>query len=357
MLGWLLLLIPLFVLLRWSTRHRADEVRARIVEVLAAATRRGLPLELAPLRMGTELPRAERGRIVELERLLADGEPVPVALGRAFPRLFRTPAAHEVPASADDVTAELVAMAAASRRRGVRRERVLLALLYPLLLLAGALALHGALENLNRLPGIPTSHVFLQLPSASSLAGTLGMTVAAVVGVGVVTSALAGRIAAVHVCVDQVLTTIPVTGRCRRLRQTATALRALASGRRSGVPLDRSVAHAATALEGTELGRRWRGAAHLLAGGDPPSDVVLDLRLPEAIRHRLTPALRHADDVAATCVLELAAECDSRAARIEARAVRWIRPAGLLLAGLYLFVCAHYLVDSLDHARAEAMPW
>ncbi|MFO0932546.1 MAG: type II secretion system F family protein [Planctomycetota bacterium] len=319
-----------------TLRRVRAERRAALLEALALAARRGVPLA-APLRRAATV--AKPSRAAALGALAADldaGRPLAEALRARLPR--------EVPAS---VAAALAAGERASRlpqalehaaadasRDLAAGHRVALAAFYPGLLFVGLALLHTRLLE-GRLEGI-----------RAEAAADLGAATGAVVVV---------RAALVAVGLAAVL--LPIVRRLRpRVDGAASArfLRGVALQVDAGRPLHAALAEGADAAGVARLARAARGAGARVAAGEPAAEAWRALPLPRAARERLAVAPPAG---LARLLPEVADACDAREARRVERFVAWAVPAATLAAGLLVALDYAVLTDVMNAVRDTARPW
>lgn len=281
-IGFLVALVCTMILARvFQTRTRL-EFRARICEVLAATARRGLPL-LPALQAARSDFGGARGRALERTcGALKAGLPLHEACALAGKRFFPRDSWVAMAEGGGSFPAALEAAAVDSERALDLRHRGLLALAYPIVLLAVFpvlllvnQVLSDTVYGLERADGAP----------AFWLATT---QVATQVVLGAVVS-----FAAVWLLFGALL---PYPGRAlfraeRELRSAATSLRA---------------------------GEDW-----------PPRRS----RLPSDLAARMDLAARHAPEQAAETINAIAEECARRAAETARRAMRAVQASALVLIG------------------------
>jgi type II secretory pathway component PulF len=342
------------LLLRAHRRRNADELRIRILESLAAAARRGVPL-------GPLLERASeerRGRVRgSLQRLADDVENgVPLADALEHCRALALPGAVAASIRAAQGTASLAdALSSAARDETAARLRrhrtwgeaaypiLLLAILLPVALWASSVFARfrdvaESMEIDDPTPGWMHALWSIAVPLAPVAVLLAAVTLGYLLHRGRRAFGGARRLLPTWSPLGEV----PPFRGPSRLAGAAAFLGALSAQVRGGVPLDQAALAAAVASRNLGVRRGARRMAEAVAQGEP-SIVAWDrVPLPASIRPRAAGACSRAPGDAARSLDRLADECRARLqSAVDAR-VRWIAPAGIAIAA--------YLVGSLAFA-------
>ena len=320
-----------------TLRRVRAERRAALLEALALAARRGVPLA-APLRRASTV--AKPGRAAALGALAADldaGRPVAEALRARLPRELPASVAAALAAGerASRLPQALEAASAEASRELAAGHRVALAAFYPALLFVGIALLH--VQGLT-----PRVGMFFN----EELRGLSGPFLPAVVVVE-----------ATLVALGLAIVLVPLA---RRLRPpvdgppSARFLRSVGLQLEAGRPVHAALAEGAAASGVARLDRAARRAGLRVAGGGAVADTWRSLPLARAARERLAAAA----PAGLTHVLsEVADACDARAARRVERFVAWAVPVATVAAGLLVALDYAVLTEMLNAARDLARPW
>lgn len=319
-----------------TLRRARAERRAALLEAVALAARRGVPLA-APLRRAATVARPARAAALgALADDLDAGRPLAEALRGRLPREIPASVATALAAGerASRLPHALEHAAADASRDLAAGHRVALAVFYPALLFVGLALLHaGTLDA--------------RFAWAGSAAG--------IDTAGPITAVAAVRAALVAVGLAAVL--LPIVRRVRpRVDGAASArfLRGVGLQLDAGRPLHAALAEGADAAGVARLARAARGAGARVATGEPAAEAWRALPLPRAARERLAVATPAG---LARLLPEVADACDAREARRVERFVAWAVPAATLAAGLLVALDYAVLTDVMNAARDLARPW
>lgn len=218
---------------------------------IAAIVRAGLPLELGLGGLSASAPR-RLGRLTDrLAERLRQGQSLPAALeqeGDAVPPLYR--AVVQAGLRSGRLPAALETLSACARSLIELRRRVVVALIYPAIVLAVGYVLfafyvHHVVANLSetyRMFDLPRRGWMTALVEASRFVSAWGWIVPAVIAVlvlwSVASSGLVGRRAVVG---GRILAAVPGIGRLNRNFRTATFGDLLAMLLEHGVPLQEAL--------------------------------------------------------------------------------------------------------------------
>jgi len=330
----------LVVSVRLLKQRSASELRVRLLEVLAPAVRRNLPLPAFVQCAVAEAKGRDRVALQRFHRSLDEGQPLHEALARGGRRIATPDVAAAVGAASGGpgLPDLLDALAVRSMQTGQRRHRAAMTFLYPALL-GLVLALIAAPLHLFEVIDV------FEVESARRLwdAGQLLFT-------GALVTIVAGL--ALYVV-------------ARRLRWWPESSVSAASRWLAAVaPLagaGRPFAEALRAAAGVCRDRRSDRALHLAAAalddGAGLDEVVGRLPAPATICARLAAALRREPAAAARSLRALADECATRHdARIEHR-LRWSQPLLLLVLGATIALQYGALIECWLMCIEEAKPW
>jgi len=322
-----------FFLLAFRSRSRL-EFRARLLEVLARATRNDLPLTPL-LESAVAEHRGRRRRVLErIHDRLEEGASLSEACAAADPRFFprhvqgalraaegSAALAPVLAATASDVSTSLAA-----------RHRVTLTLAYPLLLGCVVVGFQqGALrlvtEDLEGWATLAQGAVWacLALVFAATLAGLVLHYLRALPG---------GRLVAGE-----------------------RMLRAMAPQVRAGSSLPESLRRCADTAGSGRHARAARAVARQIEAGAPLADVVTGLHWPDFVVARLAGEGSREPGRLAQLLAGLADECARRyRARVE-KALRWAYPLAIAAIGVLVALQFAAVMQYINYWRGVAGPW
>ena len=314
-----------------ATRHRTRlELRADLLDLIAGACRRALPLPPLLHAFAEEAHGRRRGMIETLAERLDAGAPLDEALG-ALPRRLvpaHVVAAVEAASSTSRLPAVLEAVAADAGESLALRHRFVVAALYPLLLAFLLFGLHtGAVA------------VF-----AANLVGYMQPRLSRLlIGAGIGTLVAAGAIFLLLPLLRR-LGALPGARRLGSARVLATSALLV----EAGLPLDDALRRAAPAGGHGRLARDLWRAVEGLDEGLPPDRVWSSLGLPAVARLRLEAASpanlgRVMGSVAARTF-------DVWRAHSE-RLLQWMTPLAVILVGAIVLLDFQVVMDVLADAR------
>jgi type II secretory pathway component PulF len=356
--------VLLYVRRAYLVPRARNEMRACVLEALAAAARRGLPLGPA-LAAAAEDHRWARGRALARVRDAHDaGKPLSDALGHAgsawFPR-------HVVAAvRAGEESGDLAGALSAAARESVDAlslaHALHLALVYPIIVFLGLAFTRAFIydkflaifEGLN--VGLPW--VFFAAEAAGTfalyagLALLLGTIVLPMLGWWAVYGHLAER-------ARDLLARLPVARAFAELRGGERALLSLAAGVRAGAPLGAALRRAAPAAGYSSIAASLEAAAAAADGGAPPDEALARARLPRWARTRAGAALSGANERAAAALEAIAEECGRRRRDAVARAGDLAYPVMVLALAvpIALMYASNFAVLELLRKGVETRPW
>ncbi|MHC4933109.1 MAG: type II secretion system F family protein [Planctomycetota bacterium] len=300
----------LAVFARQLRHRRRMERRARLLEVLAMATRRALPL--APL---LERAASDDPSLARTAGKIAGGAPLSESLPRGLPKhAIAAIRAAEGTARISDVLAGLARDEAAALT--LRQQRNLAAV-YPVLL---ALALVGVTWFLDGLWRRSMDWAELVISPLQRWGAAATLTVVGVVVLLMIWKRLGGR----------------------RLPAAERLLRCTDSLLKAGLPMHQALRGAADASGLRAVARSARAAALLLEQGDAPETAWRRIPLPAFVQERA---------VAGTELERLAEECARRHRERVERWLRWSQPISLALLSVAIWMQYAGLMDHLNRTR------
>jgi type II secretory pathway component PulF len=301
------------------------ELRTRLLELLALATERGIPVAPLVARAAAERRGRTRLRLQRVHARLSEGGTLAAACAAGGWALFPPHVLAAVRAA--EGTAALPGALDAAARDAVAalhlRHRWLLAAAYPLLLALLFAAIFGALGEMG----------------AASRPASAVLWVAA----GAVALVLATCLALRRLCVFE----------GARLLAGERLLRALAPHVAARLPLPEALRRAAPACGNAAMAAGARDAAREIEAGADPSRTLPGIPLPAFARSRL--ALARDPERAAELHRALADECARRYRDRAERLLRWAVPAALLVLGAAATLQFAALMGFLDHVRRSVL--
>jgi len=326
-----------FILLAFRSRSRL-EFRARLLEVLARATKNDLPL--APL---LESAAAEHGgqRRRALERIhdrLEEGATLSEACAAAGRRFFprHVQGALRAAEGGAALAPVLAATASDASTSLATRHRITLTLVYPLLLGCVVVGfqqgmLRELIEDLDNwaAPAAAIAQVAVWVCLALVAAGTL-----------------AGLV--LHY-----LRALPGA----RLVAGERMLRAMAPQVRAGIALPESLRRCAETAGTGRHARAAHAAARQLESGAPLEDAVVILAWPDFVAARLAGAGSREPGRLAQLMTGLADECARRyGARVD-KALRWTYPVAIGATGVLVALQFAAVMQVITYWQGAASPW
>lgn len=323
--------------LAFRSRSRL-EFRARLLEVLARATKSDLPL--APL---LERAAAEHGgrRRQALERIhdrLEEGATLSEACASAGRRFFprHVQGALQAAEGGAALAPVLAATADDASTSAAARHRITLTLVYPLLL--GCLLVAGQQGVL----GLITESLEGWTPPAAAAAQVAVWACVALVA--------GGTLAAL---VLHFFRALPGG----RLVAGERMLRAMAPQIRAGVSLPESLRRCAETAGTGRHARAALAAARRLDSGAPLGDVVAGLSWPEFVVARLQGAGSREPGRLAQLITGLADECARRyRMRVDAT-LRWTYPVAIAATGALVALQFAAVMQVITYWQGAAWPW
>jgi type II secretory pathway component PulF len=324
-------------MLAFRARSRI-EFRARLLEVLARATRNDLPL--APLLERAVAEHGGRRRRV-LERIhdrLEEGaslsEACAVAGRRLFPRHVQ--GALRAAEGSAALAPVLTATADDASTSAAARHRITLTLVYPLLL--GCLVVASQQGTL----ALVTECLEDWTPPAAMISRSALWVVLALVGGGTLVAVVLHHLRALP---------------GGRLVAGERMLRAMAPQIRAGTSLPESLRGCAETAGTGRHARAARAAARRLESGAPLEDVVGTLAWPAFVSTRLTGAGSREPGRLAQLITGLADECARRyRARVEGT-LRWIYPVAIAATGVLVALQFAAVMQVITYWQGAASPW
>lgn len=356
--------------------RRRIELRVRILEVLAATVRRGLPLGQALAAASYEFEGGRQWTVRRVLAGLADGYPLGRALARGAGRYFPHHVIAAIRAAEGD--GDLAGTLEAAARTGLEglalRHRVTLALLYPIGLLGGVSILsalmdraYGWVAYVHRSPPLGAlwmaemagrvSLVGVAFFVAIWAVGRLSVLARVAVLEGVPPKIVLLPSAPLARLVDRVLLAIPVLRTFALLASAERLLHALAPLVRGGVPLERALRRCAPASGNAGVASSAEVAARAIEEGGDPAAAIGAIRLPAFAAARAAAAAGGGRDRFAAGLAAIAAECRERfRARGEALA-SMIYPVGIALAAVLIAAELRVHLAVVDMIYKEIRPW
>lgn len=349
--------LALAIVTSWRRRTRL-ELRHRILELIGAATRRGLPLAPALRRLGEATADPRGGSLRELADRLEAGEPFAAACDATLPR-DTLPAETLAMIRATEGTAAMPgALARLAPSVDPTRDahaRVAVALAYPTLL---ALALIGTYA---------TTRILLdELPRSATGSGGMavfGEHVAAIMlwaGLGIVIAVqctglrgrMAGALPAAVRCLPGFRRILWIHGASQVLR-TAAALSAAA------LPLGEILRRAAHTTSDRQLHRAVLRAARAADEGRAPAEVWQQSGLPEFAIAFASAGSGTAPAEFARRLHRAASACDRRVERGVTRAIAVLQPAAIAVFGVLIAIHFATVIQHVQWSRSFAggSPW
>lgn len=333
--------------LRFRARRRY-ELRLRLLEMLALATSRRLPLPELLERAANESRGVDRRRVKQLRRELLAGNPLSDAMAKQGKRRFP---AHIVAAVRAGEESGRIAPVLANLARNETgsisvRHRAEMTLAYPaalagVLLLYSGLTTHGLGVIDSEWGGGATGAVDSRLILAGSWVGPA------------VGALLLGAIA-LHAFLLRPLGFYPGA----RLLGWARLLRSAAPLAATGITLRETLRHSAPASGHRGLTRAAEAAADRLEQGAHPSTVWAELPAPVFVRERAAAGVRRSSMQYSDLLEDLGIECARRYGVRVARCLRWIGPAAILAIALAVLVQYGVLMHGLNMIREGIWaPW
>jgi len=326
-----------FFLLAFRSRSRL-EFRARLLEVLARATRNDLPLTPL-LESAVAEHRGRRRRVLErIHDRLEEGASLSEACAAADRRFFPRHVQGALRAAEGSAALAPVLLATASDASTsvAARHRVMLTLVYPLLL--GCVVVGFQQGTL----GFVTGGLEEWAPPAATIAQAAVWACLALVSAGT----LAGLV--LHY-----LRALPGG----RLVAGERMLRAMAPQIRAGISLPESLRRCADTAGTGRHARAARAVARQIESGAPLADVVAGLRWPEFVVARLAGAGSREPGRLAQLLAGLADECARRyRARVET-VLRWAYPLAIAAIGVLVALQFAAVMQFINYWRGVAGPW
>jgi type II secretory pathway component PulF len=315
------------------------EFRARLLEVLARATRHGLPL--APLLASAAAEHRGRRRLA-LERIhdrLEEGAPLSEACASAGRRFFPRHVQGALRAAEGGAELEPVLAATADDTSTslATRHRLTLTLVYPLLL--GCVVVGFQQGSMHFLTAEMSDGWSPPAAAAAQAAiwAVLALVLAATLG-GIVLHRLRA---------------LPGG----RLVAGERMLRAMAPQIRAGVSLPESLRRCAGTAGTRRHARAAGAAARRLESGAPLQDVVAGLRWPGFVVARLAGTGSREPGRLAQLLTGLADECARRyGARVD-RALRWTYPVAIAAIGVLVALQFSAVMQVITYWQGAAYPW
>ena len=315
--------------------RRVWELRARLLELLARASDRGLALPALFAHAAAEQKGRMKQRLARVGERLSSGDALSVACAAGGRELFPRHVLGAMRATEGTSALPQTLAAAAHDTEGVlaMRHRIVLAAVYPALL-----------------------GVFLYC--IASFGGRF-FEVGAVLGVGVQDTSFIGTVLTALLVAFGGWFVLDRIGLwpTSRLLAGERFLRALGPLVGAGRPLPEAFRLAADAAAGSRLARRARKAADRLDGGTAYEAVCPRLGLPTLVAGRLAAAGNREPVAYARRVEELAEECARRHRARNERVLAWIHPTALVVFGALAAVQYHAVMAFLESVRGVVAPW
>jgi type II secretory pathway component PulF len=333
--------------LRFRARRRY-ELRLRLLEMLALATSRRLPLPELLGRAASESRGVDRRCIRQIQRTLLDGEPLSDALERQGSRRFPPHVVAAVRAGEQSGRIGPILANLARNETGsvAVRHRAELTLAYPAVLAAALLFYGGVARNAS---GYWSEYAVLgmeaHLDGALFVAGRLA---------GPIMGVLILAAIAFHAFVLRPFGLYPgamLLGWARLLRSAAP----LAA---TGLSLGDTLRHSADASGHRALARAAEQAADRLDQGAPPSLVWAELPAPVFVRERAAAGSRRSSMSYSDLLEDLGLECARRYGERVRRWLGWVGPVSILAIAVAVLVQFGVLMHGFNLVR-EAIwaPW
>ncbi len=360
---WVLSLALLWLMMLAIRRSGHSEIRARILEVIATAARRGLALAPAVERLARAQTGANGRMLQALADRLANGSPIGTALEETLPS--RMVPAHVLATlrSVEGTPGMRPALAglAESKERVLRiHDRVSMALAYPSLLAVMMIGLYITTETLLGTDAQAAARETQARPGTEVAAGGAAIVLWAALAFAFAVY-LAGARGRMHDLLQQAIERIPPLRRLLHTAGCARMLRTAANLTSSGVPLATVLERAAPSSGVPSLVASARRAATLAAEGTAPSDVWQTSGLPPFASAIVSLSAGSSPRHLARRMRSAAATCDRRVERVVDRAVSVLQPATVLFFGGLIAIHFATVFARIDAARLAAtngaLPW
>jgi type II secretory pathway component PulF len=352
---------------------QSQELRARLLETLAATVRRELPLAPVFQMASANARYRDRKAYERAGNTLVAGGTLSEALGAAGRRVL-TARSHAAIVAAEGGGHLAAALASAARDERTRQSiahRFLLAALYPAVA-AMFIAPMGLMAE-RSLSSMVTSVRGGELVPVTAAGAdpswlewnAIGVQVAAGALLAFAVAMFAVRFLSKPLGSDgtfgagfrDLVRRIPGIRGIARLSAGSALLRGAAGQLRTGVTLPDALRLAAPLTGHAPMVRGARLAADELEAGAVCDQAFAQVPLPGSLPARVAAACGRPGDVLAQRLDELADECESRYRRAVDRAMRWTHPAGLALIGLLVAVQFNGVIQAIAYAREVARPW
>lgn len=356
----LLLGVALFWILATAARRRDRlELRARIFEVVGAATRRGLALAPVLQRMGDALGPRKGASLRDLAQRLDSGESFGPAIERALPKGTLPPEVLSTILAADGTPAlqELLANLASSTSYAQRaQDRIATALAYPTLLAVALLGTYVTTQSmLDELP----AKVLETGPTSTLLSNLLAVVLWGGLGIAVV-ARFGGQGGVVYRFIHRQFRSLPAIGRLFRLEAAARVLRVAAGLSAAGLPLGEILRRAAHATRDVDVRSGILHAARCADEGMPPVEVWRHTRLPEFAVAFASLATGGGPLAVAERLRNAAFACERRMDRGVSRLLAWVQPATIALFGVLIAMHFAMVIQHMESSRLlnpGGTPW
>lgn len=349
-----------------SMRSRShSELRAKVLEVVAAAARRDLPLAPALERMAKGARGKARHTLEQLSSRLRDGVPVWQALDESLPHrslpVYLIDTLRSVEGTAG-LRPALASLAIAKERALRVRDRLSMALAYPSLLAVMLVGLFVTTETLLDQDALAAEATGVAGDGGTALSESAAegsaLLLCGALAVALL-SYVAGSRSQLRSLLDHFANWLPWTRRLGREAATGRMLRIAAHLTRAEVPLGAMLRRVAPATGKAELEISARAAADAADAGAPVEEVWRTCGLPNHAAVRLSVCPHGHPGQLADRMLAAADACDRRVERSVERAIGIVQPAALLFFGALIamhFASVISVVDSQRYAQG-GLPW
>jgi len=313
--AWILLAAVGIAMARATRTRKRRESRSRLLEVLARAARRGVPLPPIVTHVAAETPGENGHWIRRTAEALGNGASLGEALAATDRNWVPRHIAEAVTAAegTDRLPDTLDALVIEDRRGLAHRHRMGALLLYPAVVLVLVTLSPGLLA-------VRRTALALDAPVPPAWITTVSLAVAGLLVGGLVFGSLLRR-----------LGVMPLTG----LRSSARLLRTAGTLLVAGLPLGETLRRAGSVSGNVWLSLRARRAGRAVDRGDAPAEAWTSLRLPAFARARLLAA----EGARLTTALAESAEiCEERYEAANERLQRLGYPLALLVVGALVAV-------------------
>ncbi len=330
------------------------EFRTQLLEMLAAAVRRRMPLIPLLEQAAKGLPLRQARILVDIAGHLRAGRPLNSALAAQGAQYFPDHVVLAIRTGAG--TAQLATMldllANDVRQSLSARHRFVMALLYPALV-GGVLVVVGW-NWLSMAGNAYSQYTATQTPSWDQPLALLLWTAMTLLLLVHAIAAYVGRPGLLGAAVAWL---IPPVQHARRLLFGERLLRGVALLVRAGMPLAAAMRSCATSMGDTSATRATQASAALMESGAPADEALAQAPLPRFAMARAAAAVRADPVTVANRLQALATECGSRFQTTCDHALSVVNPIALLLVGVALAGLFHRVLYTHTLCLQAVVPW